>query len=79
MEFLKQAAPQELAASAQALFNAIAMGLAFAIALPLAGYVFAEFGGASYWLMAVLSAIGGGGALLLGRLWMGQRLEIRPE
>lgn len=79
MEFLKQAAPEELAASAQALFNAIAMGLAFAIALPVAGYIFAEFGGTSYWLMAVLSAIGGGGALLLGRLWMGQRLVIGPK
>ena len=76
MEFLKQAAPDELAASAQALFNAIAMGLAFAVALPVAGYAFAEFTGASYLLMSALSLFGGIGALLLGKIWSGKRLII---
>lgn len=76
MEFLKQAAPEELAASAQALFNALAMGLALAIALPLSGYAFAEWAGASYWLMAGLSFLGGLGALALRRRWNGERLPI---
>ena len=76
MEFLKQAAPEELAASAQALFNALAMGLAFAIALPLSGYAFAEWGGASYWIMAALSMFGCFGALVLMRRWKGERLKI---
>lgn len=76
MEFLKQAAPDDLASSAQALFSAIAMGLAMALALPLSGYAFDQWAGQSYFLMAGLSLLGGIGAIVLGRRWNGERLEI---
>ena len=76
MEFLKQAAPDDLASSAQALFSAIAMGLAMALALPLSGYAFDQWAGQSYFLMAGLSLLGGIGAIVLGRRWNGDRLEI---
>ena len=76
MEFLKQAAPEELASTAQALFSAIAMGLAMALALPLSGYAFEQWAGQSYFLMAGLSFLGGIGALVLGRRWNGERLKI---
>lgn len=78
MEFLKQAAPEDLASSAQALFSAIAMGLAMALALPMSGYAFQQWAGQSYFLMAGLSLLGGIGALALARRWNGERLTISP-
>jgi PPP family 3-phenylpropionic acid transporter len=76
MEFLKQAVPENLAATGQTLFNAIAMGLAFGIAMPLCGYAFQEMAGQSYYLMAGLSLLGGIGAIALIRRWDGRRLII---
>jgi PPP family 3-phenylpropionic acid transporter len=76
MEFLKRAAPDNLAATAQALFNALAMGLAFGCAMPLSGYVFESMAGRSYLLMSILSLAGGIGAFLLSRRWKGEQLVI---
>jgi len=67
MHFLAQNAPPGLAASAQALYSAVAGGLVIGLAMLGAGWLYAEYGGGAFYVMAVLSALGGSLALALKR------------
>ncbi len=78
MSFVSQAAPVGMSATAQSLYNALAMGAAIAIAVPLSGLAYAEFGAQSYLLMTLMSALAGLCMLMLGRRWDGRRLVLPP-
>lgn len=78
MSFVSQAAPVGMSATAQSLYNALAMGAAIAIAVPLSGVAYAEFGAQSYLLMTLMSALAGVCMLVLSRRWNGRRLELPP-
>jgi MFS transporter, PPP family, 3-phenylpropionic acid transporter len=67
MHFLARNAPPGLAASAQALYSAVAGGIAIGAAMLASGWLYAEFGGGAFTIMAVLSALGGLLALALMR------------
>jgi PPP family 3-phenylpropionic acid transporter len=76
MTFITEAAPTGMSATAQSLYNALAMGAAIAITIPLTGPVFEAVGGDAYYLMTVLSAAGGISALFLMRRWDGRRIVL---
>ncbi len=67
MYFLARNAPPDLAASAQAVYSAIAGGVAIGLAMLAAGWLYGEFAGGAFYVMAVLSALGGLLALALMR------------
>ncbi len=76
MTFISRVAPPELQATGQSLYSAIAMGAAYAIALPQTGRLYAEIGGeGTFLVMAALSAGGAVLALVLQKCWDGQRLS----
>lgn len=78
MSFVSRAAPVGMSATAQSLYNALAMGAAIAIAVPLSGIAYAEFGDQAYLLMTLMSALAGVCVLVLSRRWNGRRLELPP-
>lgn len=78
MSFVSQAAPAGMSATAQSLYNALAMGAAIAIAVPLSGLAYDRFGDHSYLLMTAMSALAGVCVLILSRRWNGRRLELPP-
>lgn len=57
MQYLSRAVPEERAATAQALYAAVPMGLASGSALALSGSFYAWFGGHAYFIMAGLCAV----------------------
>jgi PPP family 3-phenylpropionic acid transporter len=56
MRLLSVRAPQELAATAQALYGTVGIGLASAALTLLSGWLYGRFGGASFYLMALFCA-----------------------
>ena len=78
MNFISLAAPVGLSATAQSLYNAIAMGAAIALAVPLSGPIFEAIGGQAYYVMAMLSVAGGAFTLVLMRGWDGRRIALSP-
>lgn len=67
VSYIQQSVPEDQSASAQGLYDALAMGLFFGIAMAAAGRVYSATPEAAFFLMAALSAAGGVGALLLHR------------
>ena len=59
MHFLARNAPPGLAASAQALYSAVAGGLAIGLAMLASGWLYAHLGGGAFFVMAGLSGLGG--------------------
>ena len=78
MSFVSQAAPAGMSATAQSLYNTLAMGAAIAIAVPLSGIAYERFGDHSYLMMAAMSAAAGVCVWILSRWWNGRRLELPP-
>ncbi len=78
MSFVSRAAPVGMSATAQSFYNALAMGAAIAIAVPLSGVAYAAFGAQAYLLMTVMSALAGVCIWGLSRRWNGRRLELPP-
>lgn len=78
MSFVAQAAPQGFRATMQSLYNAIGMGAASALAILLAGPLYAAVAGNAFYLMSALSLAGGAVALVLRRVWDGRRIELAP-
>ena len=76
MHFVQQAVPAASSARAQALYSAVAAGVAMALAMAAAGMLYAWAGAGAFLAMAAMAAAGGGAALVLGRLWQGE--EIAP-
>ena len=56
MRLLSLRVPQELAATAQALYGTVGIGLASAALTILSGWLYGRFGGASFYLMALFCA-----------------------
>lgn len=67
MTFIARTIPPERSASAQSLHSAIAGGIAFGIAMPLAGILYGFFGGAGFAAMTLFSALGLAGTWWLSR------------
>jgi PPP family 3-phenylpropionic acid transporter len=76
MNFIARAAPVGYSATAQSLYNALAMSGTIAIAVPLIGPVYEAVGGGAYYVMCGLSLAGGVVALGLGRAWDGGRVDL---
>ncbi len=69
IHFIHQAVPTEMQGSAQALYATIASGLAMGMATLVAGWLYGEYGGGSYWAMAVISFVALAAAIVLHRIW----------
>jgi PPP family 3-phenylpropionic acid transporter len=72
ISYIQQSVPEDQSASAQGLYDGLAMGLFFGIAMAAAGRIYATTPEAAFFLMAALSAVGGLGALLLHRQGTGR-------
>ncbi len=68
MTYIARIVTPERSATAQSLHSAIAGGIAFGIAMPLAGILYGLFGGAGFAAMTLFSAAG-----LAGTLWLARR------
>jgi len=66
LTFIARYAPPGQGATAQG-YLAIALGLAMAASMALAGWLFGAFGGAAYGAMALAAIVGGGCALIAQR------------
>ena len=69
IHFIHQAVPVGMQGSAQALYATIASGLAMGIATLIAGWLYAGYGGGSYWAMAVISLVALMASIVLHRIW----------
>ncbi len=67
MTYIARTVAPERSASAQSLHSAIAGGIAFGIAMPLAGILYGLFGGAGFAVMTIFSAAGLAGTWWLSR------------
>jgi PPP family 3-phenylpropionic acid transporter len=67
MHVLSRLVAPELAATAQTLYGTVALGIFMAMAVRMSGTAYAGYAGGAYWLMAALSVIALGAALLLIR------------
>ncbi len=76
VHFIAQAAPPNLSASAQSIYSALGTGVGFGITLPLAGYLYAHFGGAAFHFMAAMTAVGALCAVFLARRWDGRQISL---
>ena len=74
MHFIARAVPPGMTATAQSLNSAFGGGIAMGLALALSGWLYDRLAGGAFHAMALLAALGLGCALLLGRLWQGQRI-----
>ena len=71
MQFMGQALPQRLAASAQGLYASITAGVVMGLASLSAGPLYRAYEGRAYLAMAVLACVGLAASLMLMRQWSG--------
>jgi PPP family 3-phenylpropionic acid transporter len=76
VHFIARAAPSNLSASAQSLYAALGTGVGFGITMPLAGYLYAQFGGGAFLFMGAMTLVGAGCAVLLARRWDGEQISL---
>lgn len=74
MHMIQRAVPAGLAARAQGLYSAIAMGVAPGLMSPLTGRLYEALGGTSFLVMAVIGLGAAAMAWLLARHWNGGKL-----
>ena len=74
MHFITRAAPPEMAATAQTLYSAVAAGIVMGAAAGASGLLYEAFAGGAFFVMALLSGVGGLFALIVMRGWDGGRL-----
>jgi PPP family 3-phenylpropionic acid transporter len=67
IHFIARAVPPQLSATAQSLYSAVVMGVAFGAAVLLAGPLYHSFGGGAFLAMSAIAAAGIVAAFLLGR------------
>lgn len=65
MAYVRQRVPAQARGQATTLYSAASTGLALGVALPVAGWLYADLGGDAYWVMAVCSGLATLLALLL--------------
>ncbi len=78
MAFVQAAAPPQLAATAQGLTGALAGGIVMAGASFAAAWAYPAFGPGAFWIGVALAMLGAVSALVLRRLWGGDRLSVSP-
>lgn len=74
VQFVTQAAPPRLAATAQSLYAAMASGVIMGLVTIGVGPIYEELGPHAYFLMAAAGAIAFGGAVLVAMRWKGEVL-----
>jgi MFS transporter, PPP family, 3-phenylpropionic acid transporter len=79
VHFLANAVAPASAATAQALYSAMAGGVAMGFAMVLAGPAYAAYGGRAYWVMAALAALGTMAAHLLRNSWHSGTFDAPPS
>ncbi len=77
VHFIARAAPPSLSASAQSIYSALGTGVGFGLTMPLAGYLYANFGGGAFLFMSMMTLAGAGCAALLARRWDGGPIPLR--
>lgn len=75
MTFIQRHVAPAMSASAQALYASLGMGMAMGLTMAASGWLYAQLGGYSFWVMAGLSAGSFALALLIRRQWRND-LEI---
>ena len=76
VHFIARAAPPSLSASAQSIYSALGTGVGFGVTMPLAGYLYAQFGGGAFLFMGMMALVGAGCAVLLARRWDGNTISL---
>lgn len=79
MIFIGRAVPEAVAGTAQGLYTAVVAGLGLGTLLAISGALYDAAGAEAYFAMALLSAAGLAGAVLLHRIWDGGRLPVGRE
>ncbi len=81
IHFIGQAVPLRAAGSAQALYATVAAGVAMGCATLIAGWLYARYGGASYFAMVLIAVLALAASLHLKKLWPGTVLldPLRPR
>ena len=74
LHFIQRAAPTDSAATAQALYSALGLGVASALMMTAAGNLYENYQGVAFFAMAIAATIGGLCALVLQRYWSGGKL-----
>ncbi|MEQ1712090.1 MAG: MFS transporter, partial [Hyphomicrobium sp.] len=79
IHFIARAVPDTTAGTAQAIYATVAAGIAMGAATLLSGHLFARYGGGgAYAGMTLVAAIGLAAAIMVRRLWDGERLGSAP-
>ena len=77
MTFISRVAPQELQATAQTLYSALAMGAAMAVMTPVTGRLYATIGPEpTFFVMMALASVSAALALVLQWRWDGLRISV---
>ena len=77
MTFISRIAPQELQATAQTLYSALAMGAAMAVVTPVTGRLYATLGPEkTFFAMMVLASVSAALALVLQWRWDGRKISV---
>ncbi len=66
--YIAREIPGDRSATAQGLYDGLGMGLMFGVAMMLAGWVYETSGTDAFFVMAIFSALGGLGAVIMGRM-----------
>lgn len=74
LHFIQRAVPSDSAATAQALYSALGLGVASALMMTAAGNLYENYQGVAFFAMAIAATIGGLCALVLRRYWSGGQL-----
>jgi PPP family 3-phenylpropionic acid transporter len=69
VHFISEAAPQRVAATAQAIYASISSGIVTGAVILASGPLYHAYGGAGYGVMALLALFSAGAAFQLDRLW----------
>ena len=76
MHFIARAAPEEMSATAQSLHGAVGAGIAVGIVMAGAGWLYQTFANGAFFFMAGIAFASLLAALLLARVWDGERMNL---
>ncbi|MBV39547.1 MAG: MFS transporter, partial [Rhodospirillaceae bacterium] len=79
MHFIARAAPEEMSATAQSLHGAVGAGIAVGIVMAGAGWLYQAFANGAFFFMAGIAFASLLAALLLARVWDGERMRLSGE
>jgi PPP family 3-phenylpropionic acid transporter len=76
MHFIARAAPVAMSATAQSLHGAVGAGIAVGIVMAGAGWLYQAFANGAFFFMAAIALASLVAALLLARVWDGERMNL---